>query len=582
MPSIKSRIENAAAEAFQKAGLSSETPTRLQWSARPEFGDLQINGVMGAAKQLKQNPRELAQTILEQLPVGAGLIAKAEIAGPGFINLHLDPSAIAAASQELLADSRLGVELPSEPKKIVVDYSSPNLAKEMHVGHLRGTILGDTVCRTLEFKGHQVIRQNHIGDWGTQFGMLIAELQQNQTEEELAAGIALSDLEVFYRQAKQHFDADPEFADRARGNVVKLQAGDSECLGLWQHFIDESLTHAEENYEKLGVSLTRQDVRGESAYNADLEPVVAELIERGFAKRDQGAQVVYLEEMADKEGNPSVVIVQKADGGYLYATSDLAAIRYRVGELGADRCLYFIDARQSLHMKQVYTISRKAGWAPDSVQLEHCAYGTIMGDDGKPFKTRSGDTVKLANLLDEAVERATAIVAEKNPSLSEEERSSIGRAVGIGAVKYADLSKARTTDYRFSWDAMLSFEGNTAPYLQYAGTRIHSLFEKAGKELSGFSAEIQLDHLAERDLSLALIRFAETIDQLVESAMPHELCSYLYDLSGKFASFYEACPILKSDVEPATRASRLALSALTAKTLEAGFFLLGIEPLKRM
>jgi arginyl-tRNA synthetase len=579
---LKGLIEEAVAEAFLKAGLSAETPTRLQWSARPEFGDLQINGVMGAAKQLKTNPRELAEQILNHLPLGQELIASAEIAGPGFINLHLNAQAISSAAELMLSDDRLGVEQPDSPQNIVVDYSSPNLAKEMHVGHLRGTILGDAVCRALEFKGHRVIRQNHIGDWGTQFGMLIAELQQSQTNEQLASGIALSDLEVFYRQAKQHFDADPEFADRARANVVKLQAGDSECLSLWQHFIDESLSHAQQNYEKLGVSLTPEDVCGESAYNADLEQVVSELKERGIASEDQGAQVVYLDELATKDGQPSAVIVQKADGGYLYATSDLAAIRYRVRELKADRCLYFIDARQSLHMKQVYAIGRKTGWAPERVQLEHCAYGTIMGEDGKPFKTRSGDTVKLADLLDEAVQRATAVVAEKNPNLDNVECESIGRAVGIGAIKYADLSKARTTDYRFNWESMLSFEGNTAPYLLYAGTRIHSLFEKAGENLESFQADLRIGDQNERALALTLIRFAEVVDQLVESAMPHELCGYLYELSGKFASFYEACPILKSDVDPIDRQSRLALAALTSRVLENGFGLLGIASLRRM
>lgn len=580
--SLKSRIQDVATEAFQKAGLPQNTATRLQWSSRPEFGDLQINGVMGAAKQLKQNPRTLAEEIVKHLPVGKGLIANAEIAGPGFINLHLHPKAISTASQELLADPLLGVEQPAKPERVVVDYSSPNLAKEMHVGHLRGTILGDAVCRAMEFKGHRVIRQNHIGDWGTQFGMLIAELEETQTEQKLSDGISLSDLEVFYRQAKEHFDNDPDFADRARENVVKLQAGDPECLKLWQQFIDESLSHAAENYQRLGVSLTRQDVRGESAYNDDLEILVKELVDRGLAVEDQGAKVIFLEELADKDGKPSAVIIQKADGGYLYATSDLAAIRYRVNELKADRCLYFIDARQSLHMKQVYAASRKAGWAPESVVLEHCSYGTIMGEDGKPFKTRSGDTVKLADLLKEAERRATALVAEKNPELSQEECQKIGEAVGIGAVKYADLSKARTTDYRFNWQSMLSFEGNTAPYLLYAGTRIHSLFEKADEELSGFNAPIEIEQPAERALAIALIGFSETLDQLVETAMPHELCAYLYDLAGKFASFYEACPVLKSDVSATQRNSRLALAALTSKTLETGFGLLGIQSLKRM
>ena len=578
---LKHRIEEAAKAAFVASGLEEDTPTRLQWASRPDFGDLQINGVMGAAKRLKQNPRELAQSVLQNLQLD-GLVEKAEIAGPGFINLHLSNSALADSAEALLADARLGLLPPESPQRVLVDYSSPNLAKEMHVGHLRGTILGDSLCRILEFKGHKVIRQNHIGDWGTQFGMLIAELQQSQTAEQLEAGVELSDLEIFYRQAKAHFDADPTFADLARANVVKLQTGDPECLALWQHFIDESLNHADQNYQKLGVSLTREHVHGESAYNADLEPVVSELLETGIAVQDQGANVVYLQELANKEGEPSVVIVQKADGGFLYATSDLAAIRYRVSELQADRCLYVIDFRQSLHMKQVFAIGRKTGWAPESVKLEHCAYGTIMGEDGKPFKTRSGDTVKLADLLDESVQRATQLVAEKNPSLSESQCQKIGHAVGIGAVKYADLSKVRTTDYRFNWDAMLSFEGNTAPYLQYAGTRIHSLFTKAGESLTDFTASTYFDQPAERSLAITLLRFSEVVDQVIESTMPHELCSYLYELSGKFATFYEACPVLKSDVEPEARASRLALAALTLRTLEVGMDLLGIESLKAM
>lgn len=579
--SLKNKIDEAASAAFVAVGLPQDTPVRLQWSSRPEFGDLQINGVMGAAKKLKQNPRELAQKVLDCLNL-EGLVDKTEIAGPGFINLHLSKSALSAAVEQILGEPKFGLTAPEKAQKVVVDYSSPNLAKEMHVGHLRGTILGDAVCRVLEFKGHEVIRQNHIGDWGTQFGMLIAELQQSHSPEQLEVGIALSDLEVFYRQAKTHFDADSEFADLARNNVVKLQAGDPQCLALWQQFIDESLKHADQNYQKLGVSLTRKDVYGESAYNEDLEPLVKELLACGIAQQDQGANLVYLDELANKEGEPSVVIVQKADGGYLYATSDLAAIRYRIAKLKADRCLYFIDFRQGLHMKQVFTIGRKAGWVPEQVQLEHCAYGTIMGEDGKPFKTRSGDTVKLADLLDEAIERATKLIAEKAPNLDECERQEIAKAVGIGAVKYADLSKVRTTDYRFNWDSMLSFEGNTAPYLQYAGTRIHSLFEKAGESLYEYSAHIEVREPAEWSLAVCLLKFSEVLDQVVDTAMPHELCSYLYELSGNFATFYEACPVLKSEVTPIQKSSRLALAALTGKTLEAGLSLLGIDSLKRM
>jgi arginyl-tRNA synthetase len=585
--SLKKQISEAAAAAFVAAGLPEDTPTRLQWTARPEFGDMQINGVMGAAKQLKQNPRELAQKILDNFEL-KGLISKAEIAGPGFINLYIETSAIIEESTKLLEDDRLGVEHPEIKECVVVDYSAPNLAKEMHVGHLRSTIIGDAVCRALEFKGHKVVRQNHIGDWGTQFGMLITELQQSRSQEqsdgqeELDARISLSDLEGFYRKSKQHFDSDPKFADLARNNVVRLQSGDPECRKLWKQFIDESLSHAEDIYQKLGVSLTKADVHGESAYNEDLKPVISALVEAGIAVEDQGALVVYLEELADKEGNPSVVIVQKADGGFLYATTDLAAIRYRVNQLHATRCLYFIDARQSLHMKQIFAIGRKIGWAPAEVEFEHCAFGTMMGEDGKPFKTRSGATIKLADLLDEAIERAQVVVAEKNPHLDKETRLKIGEAIGVGAVKYADLSKVRTNDYRFSWEAMLSFDGNTAPYLQYAGTRIHSLFEKAGEDLSSFKGNMHINQAAERSLALTLQRFSEVVDQMIDSTMPHELCTYLYDLSGKFATFYEACPILKPDIAPEVRESRLALSALTSKTLEAGLSLLGIQNLQRM
>lgn len=579
---LREEIEQRAARAFVEAGLPAETPVRLQWAAKPEFGDLQINGVMAAAKQLGRNPRELAAAVLSSLHL-EDLADAPDIAGPGFINIRLSQAAINQSLSDLARDPKLGLAAPVVVQRVVVDYSAPNLAKEMHVGHLRSTIIGDAICRALELKGHQVIRQNHIGDWGTQFGMLIAELQSQFDAEQIQQGISLADLEAFYRQSKRHFDEDEDFADLARRKVVELQSGDADCLLLWQRFIEASMVHAEAIYDKLNVGLSRADARGESAYNEDLQPLVQELLDSGIAVRDQGAVVVRLDELADKDGNPSVMIIQKADGGYLYATTDLAAIRYRVGQLQATRCLYFIDARQSLHMKQVFAVARKAGWVNDSLELTHCPFGTMMGEDGKPFKTRSGDTVKLADLLDEAVQRAAAVVAEKNAALDATERQKVARVVGIGAVKYADLSKARNNDYRFSWDSMLSFEGNTAPYLQYAVTRIHSLFRRAQVHADAAQVcEFHIEQPAERALALALMRFGEVVDQVVASAMPHELCTYLYDLSSRFTAFYEACPILKEGVAPEHRDSRLGLAAHTARVMESGLGLLGIETLEFM
>jgi arginyl-tRNA synthetase len=463
----------------------------------------------------------------------------------------------------------------------VIDYSGPNLAKEMHVGHLRSTIIGDALARLLEFQGHKVIRQNHVGDWGTQFGMLIAEL-----EEQLGANkdgeMALKDLEVFYQQAKKHFDDDAAFADKARSYVVRLQSGDADMLKLWQQFKDISLHHSTEIYQQLNVTLRDENVRGESFYNDDLAPLVKELQDQGLAVESEGAQVVFLQELADKDGNPSPVIIQKQGGGFLYATTDLAALRYRVSKLNANRIMYFIDARQSLHMQQVFTLSRKAKFVGDDVSLEHLAFGTMMGNDGKPFKTRSGGTVKLAELLTEAVERAGQVVSEKNSDLSADEIAEISRKVGIGAVKYADLSKTRTNDYIFSWESMLSFEGNTAPYLQYAFTRVQSIFRKAGVAPESLQAAVIIGSEQEKSLAIKLLQFSEVLDQVAREALPHLLCTYLYDLASLYMSFYEACPILKEGVEPAVRDSRLRLCHLVARTIEQGLDLLGIEVMDRM
>ena len=577
---IRDLLNDKVQQAMQAAGIPADCGAHLAPSKKAGFGDYQANGAMGAAKLMKSNPRELAQNILDHLDLG-DIVEKTEIAGPGFINIHLNEAWLAQQTQQVLNDERLGQQKTSSAQNIVVDYSSPNLAKEMHVGHLRSTIIGDALVRVLEFQGHHVVRQNHVGDWGTQFGMLIAELE-DQLQDGEAAEFALKDLEGFYQLSKKHFDDDEDFAVRAREYVVKLQSGDEHVLKLWAQFKKVSLQHSEEIYQQLNVTLKGEHVRGESAYNDDLSKVLAELQTQGLAKEDQGAQVVFLEELADKEGNPSPVIVQKKGGGFLYATSDLAALRYRTNFLKADRILYFIDARQSLHMNQVFTLARKANFVPDSIALEHHAFGTMMGPDGKPFKTRSGGTVKLAEVLDEAVERAAALIAEKDPDLTEEEKVDVAQKVGIGAVKYADLSKTRTNDYIFNWESMLSFEGNTAPYLQYAYARIQSIFRKAEIDATTLECSIQLKQEQEKALALKLLQLPEVLEQVTREAYPHVLCAYLYDVASLFMKFYEACPILKDDVDSETRTSRLGIAQVTAQTLKTGLDLLGIETMNKM
>ena len=572
--SLKNTLNSRFKTAMQALNIPSECTPLLNISGKPQFGDYQANGAMGAAKYLKTNPRDLAQKILDQVDL-SGIAEKTEIAGPGFINITLKNDYIANCLKDCLDKPTVQSNI------VVVDYSAPNLAKEMHVGHLRSTIIGDAIARTLEYQGHQVIRQNHMGDWGTQFGMLIAELELQLSQGEQAE-LALSDLEVFYQQSKKHFDADPDFADTARAYVVKLQSGDANCLKLWQQFIDVSVAHNSEIYKQLNVGLTAEHIKPESAYNDDLQMIVEDLIHKQLAIESDGAKVVFLNELADKNGDPSPMIVQKSGGGFLYATTDLAALKYRADTLNVDRVLYFIDARQSLHMKQVFATSRKANYVSDSVSLEHHAFGTMMGSDGKPFKTRTGGTVKLADLLVEAVERAEKLVREKNSDLNEEEITTIARKVGIGAVKYADLSKTRTNDYIFDWNSMLSFEGNTAPYLQYAYTRIYSIFRKADIQLEDFSAKLIIAQTQEKQLALKLLQFNEVINQVAIDCYPHSLCNYLYELSSLFMTFYEHCPILKSDIAPEIEQSRLQLCAYSASILDKGLDLLGIETMEKM
>lgn len=578
---IRELLNQRVLSAMAAVGVPADLPALIAPGKKAGFGDYQANCAMGAAKAMGTNPRELATKILENLDLD-GIAEKLEIAGPGFINIHLKPEWLGEQVANAQTHKRLNIGLVEAPQTVVIDYSGPNLAKEMHVGHLRSTIIGDALARLLEFQGHKVVRQNHVGDWGTQFGMLIAEL-----EEQLGSGtdgeMALKDLEVFYQKAKKHFDDDVAFADKARDYVVRLQGGDEKMLKLWQQFKAISLHHSTEIYQKLNVTLNDSHVMGESAYNDDLAPLVKELQDKGMAVASEGAQVVFLQELADKDGNPSPVIIQKQGGGFLYATTDLAALRYRAGKLGAARIMYFIDARQSLHMQQVFTIARKAGFVGADVSLEHLAFGTMMGSDGKPFKTRSGGTVKLAELLEEAVERAGKVEQnEKNADLSADELAEIARKVGIGAVKYADLCKTRTNDYVFSWESMLSFEGNTAPYMQYAYTRVQSIFRKAGVAPESLNCAIHIGSEQEKTLAIKLLQFSEVLDQVAREALPHLLCTYLYEIASLYMSFYEACPILKDGIAPELRDSRLRLCHLVARTIKQGLELLGIEVMERM
>ncbi|MDO4251342.1 MAG: arginine--tRNA ligase, partial [Moraxella sp.] len=523
----------------------------------------------------KQNPRALAEQVASHL-ITNQLIDSAEVAGPGFINLRLNAQFLANQALVALMDERLGITSVAQADTVVIDYSSPNLAKEMHVGHLRSTIIGDSIARILGFLGYKVIRQNHVGDWGTQFGMLVAYLVEQQQDN---ATFELSDLEQFYRSAKVRFDEDAAFADRARDYVVKLQSGDATVLALWQQFVNISLAHAQEIYDTLGVLLTPSDVAGESLYNDALPAVVNELSDKGIAVDDAGAKVVFLPEFKNKEGEPAAFIIQKQGGGFLYSTTDLACLRYRLDTLNAKRLIYVVDARQSLHFEQLFTIGKKAGWLNEGDCAEHIAFGTMMGKDGKPFKTRSGDTIKLAELLEEAIQRAYELVKTKNDDrLSASDYDAIAKAVGIGAVKYADLSKSRISDYVFDWDSMLSFEGNTAPYLQYAYTRVQSLLRKAGDYQA--DSPIVLDDPLERQLALELLRFEDVLGSVADSSTPHHLASYLYQIATLFSRFYEVCPILKAD--DTIKHSRLQLARLTAKTLKAGLGLLGIDVLEVM
>ncbi|MCI1897274.1 MAG: arginine--tRNA ligase [Enterobacter sp.] len=575
---IQALLSEKVSQAMIAAGAPADCEPQVRQSAKVQFGDYQANGVMAVAKKLGMPPRQLAELVLTHLDLG-GIASKTEIAGPGFINIFLEPAFLATHVDAALKSDRLGVTQPPA-QTIVIDYSAPNVAKEMHVGHLRSTIIGDAAVRTQEFLGHRVIRANHVGDWGTQFGMLIAYLEKQQQEN--AGEMALADLEGFYREAKKHYDEDEAFAERARSYVVKLQGGDEYFREMWRKLVDITMSQNQLTYNRLNVTLTRDDVMGESLYNPMLPGIVEDLKAKGLAVESEGATVVFLDEYKNKEGEPMGVIIRKKDGGYLYTTTDIACAKYRYETLHADRVLYYIDSRQHQHLMQAWTIVRKAGYVPDSVPLEHHMFGMMLGKDGKPFKTRAGGTVKLSDLLDEALERARRLVAEKNPDMPADELEKLANAVGIGAVKYADLSKNRTTDYIFDWDNMLAFEGNTAPYMQYAYTRVLSVFRKANMDESQLAnATVVINEDREAQLAARLLQFEETLTVVAREGTPHVMCAYLYDLAGLFSGFYEHCPILTAESEE-IRNSRLKLAQLTAKTLKLGLDTLGIETVERM
>jgi len=574
---IRDKLEQHLNQVLQSVSGEPDASANVIQASRPEFGDYQANGIMAVAKRLGQNPRVIAQQVIEQLPEQP-YIQRLEVAGPGFINIFLADTWLENQVTLLAHNPEKLIPQVEQALTIVVDYSSPNLAKEMHVGHLRGTIIGDSLVRILTAQGHHAVRQNHVGDWGTQFGMLIAYLEELEAESESLTA-ELADLEVFYRHAKERFDADPDFASRARACVVKLQGGDDKTKLMWQRFIEESLHHCESVYAKLQVCIQRSDLKPESFYNNKLKGIVNTLDELNLLTTSAGARCVFLPEFTGKDGNPLPVIVQKSDGGYLYATTDLAAIEYRAKELQADVILYVVDARQGLHFQQVFSVARKAGFVTDDCELQHVSYGTMMGQDGKPFKTRSGGTVKLVELLDESIRRAHDLVVSKNPDLESQTHEEIARVVGIGAVKYADLSKNRTSDYVFNWDSMLAFDGNTAPYLLYAYTRIKSILKKQDDKAYILS-NISIENEAERALIVKILQLPEVLNIVSRDYYPSHLSTYLYELASTFMRFYEFCPILKAESQ--LRNSRLVLASITAETLKRGLGLLGLETLQQM
>ena len=574
---LSRRVQSALGAAFGPEFADTDPVIRPS-----QFADYQANAALALAKRLGRKPREVSAAIMEHLDV-SDMCREVEVSGPGFINLTLREDWIAAQVQSLLDDPRLGVP-DQAPKNIPLDYSAPNVAKEMHVGHLRTTVVGDSLARTLEFLGHNVVRQNHIGDWGTPFGMLIEHLLE-VGEDSDEAQLLITDPNVFYQAARTKFDESDtdsgDFAARARGRVVQLQSGDEETLRLWRKLVGFSKTYFNKVYGKLGVTLTDEHLAGESTYNDMLDAVCEDLEDQGIATMSDGALCVFLEGYTGREDKPVPLIVRKSDGGYGYATTDLATVRYRVGTLKADRILYVVGAPQAMHFKMVWATARKAGWLPEDIETTHVQIGNVLGNDGKILRTRSGEPVRLVQLLDEAVERAASVVAENRPDLGEEDRAEIARKVGIGAVKYADLSVAHDTEYTFDFDRMLALTGNTGPYLQYAQARIRSIFRKGGVEPERARGEISLSEGAERALALKLLGFGPVVAQVGDLLQPHRLSTYLFDLAQSLTTFYEYCPVLSAGSD-AERESRLALISVALRVLVQGLDLLGVESPEHM
>ena len=578
---LKAQFEQAIVSAFGD-DLAGTDPL-LAATNNPKFGDYQANLAMSLAKPLKQKPRDIATQIVEHLEV-SDLCEPPEIAGPGFINLRLKTEYLEDQLKQIQADPRLGVAPAKHPQTVIVDFSSPNIAKEMHVGHLRSTIIGDSIARVLEFMGYDVLRLNHVGDWGTQFGMLITHLQEACPEALEAGGeVDIGDLVAFYKQAKQRFDGDDDFKTRSREAVVGLQSGDATARKAWEALCEQSRKEFQKLYDRLGICIQE---RGESFYNPLLADVVKDLEAQGLLVEDQGAKVVFADGFTNKDGDPLPLIIQKSDGGYNYATTDLAAIRYRTQQDGAERILYVVDAGQAHHFAQVFQVAAKAGWIPEEVELTHVPFGVVQGEDGKKFKTRSGETVRLKDLLDEAVDRArrdleTRIQAEGRDE-SEEFIQNVAEKVGIGAVKYADLSQNRTSNYIFSFDKMLALQGNTAPYMLYAYVRVQGISRKGDIDFEHLPAKARVHLEDETEFALArhLLQLDEVLAEVAADLFPNRLCQYLFELSQKFNQFYDRCSVLQAE-EP-QRTSRLILCQLTAQTLKLGLSLLGIEVLERM
>ncbi|MFE6845729.1 arginine--tRNA ligase [Streptomyces sp. NPDC057686] len=579
--SVNQRVADALASALPQAGA---TDPLLRRSDRADF---QANGILALAKKAKANPRELATTVVEGIPTG-DLIQEIEVSGPGFLNITVSDRAIIETLAARAADDRLGVALAQNPGTTVVDYAQPNVAKEMHVGHLRSAVIGAAMVEILEFTGEKVVRRHHIGDWGTQFGMLIQyliehphELDHKASDEsaEVSGEEAMSNLNRLYKASRALFDSDEEFKTRARARVVDLQAGEPETLALWQRFVDESKIYFYSVFNKLDMDIQDPDVVGESGYNDMLVETCKLLEESGVAVRSNGALCVFFDEYKGQDGNPTPLIVQKSDGGFGYAATDLSAIRDRVGNLKASSLIYVVDARQSLHFKMVFETARRAGWLNDEVKAHQLAFGTVLGKDGKPFKTREGETVRLVDLLDEAVERATTVVREKDKErglLTEREIVENGLQVGIGAVKYADLSTSAARDYKFDLDQMVSLTGDTSVYLQYAYARIRSILRNAGDRSPVAHPELELAP-AERALGLHLDGFGAMIEEAAADYAPHKVAAYLYQLASLFTTFYTECPVIKPQPELVVGENRLFLCELTARTLSKGMSLLGIR-----